>query len=206
MALYDSIGSGYAAFRRPDARIAAAIHAALEDAVSVVNVGAGTGIVVRMSEQYGNKLTELINKSEIADVVSSYFRALDEKDFDPQHFAAILTADAKMTRPNGMSLTGPEEISASHAHSFTRFESSQHLLTVPDISMDGGTATVRANLVAMHMWEGSKTDANNVDNFFVAGGVIDVTLIQIDGRWRISQLSNTVMWRAGGFRNMLQTR
>jgi len=159
-----------------------------------------------MSEEYGNKIAELINKSEIADVLNSYFRALDEKDFDPQQFAAILTADAKMTRPNGMSLTGPEEISASHAQSFTRFESSQHLLTAPDISIDGGTATVRANLVAMHMWEGSKTNANNVDNFFVAGGVIDVTLIQIDGRWKMSQLSNTVIWRAGGFRNMLQTR
>ena len=166
----------------------------------------GLAIVVRMSEESGNKIADLINKSEIADVLNSYFRALDEKHFDPQHFAAILTADAKMTRPNGMSLTGPEEISASHAQSFSRFESSQHLLTAPDISIDGGTATVRANLVAMHMWEGSKTNANNADNFFVAGGVIDVTLIQIDGRWKISELSNTVIWRAGGFRNMLQTR
>jgi len=43
MALYDTIGRGYAAFRRPDPRIAAAIEAALGDAASVVNVGAGTG-------------------------------------------------------------------------------------------------------------------------------------------------------------------
>lgn len=43
MALYDTIGSGYATFRRPDPRIAAAISAALGDASSVVNVGAGTG-------------------------------------------------------------------------------------------------------------------------------------------------------------------
>lgn len=41
--LYDSIGSGYATFRRPDPRIAAAIDAALADAASVVNVGAGSG-------------------------------------------------------------------------------------------------------------------------------------------------------------------
>lgn len=159
-----------------------------------------------MSEQHGNKIAELINKSEIADVLNGYFRALDQKHFDPRHFAAILAADATMTRPNGMSLTGPEEISASHAQSFTRFESSQHLLTAPDISIDGGTATVRANLVAMHMWEGSKANANSVDNFFVAGGVVDASLVQRDGRWKISRLSNTVIWRAGGFRNMLQTR
>lgn len=42
-ALYDTIGVGYAARRRPDPRIAAPIHAALGDAETVLNVGAGTG-------------------------------------------------------------------------------------------------------------------------------------------------------------------
>jgi SAM-dependent methyltransferase len=43
MALYDRIGRTYAAFRRPDHRIASAIDAALGDATRVVNVGAGAG-------------------------------------------------------------------------------------------------------------------------------------------------------------------
>jgi SAM-dependent methyltransferase len=43
MALYDLIGRSYAATRRPDRRIAAAIHAALGDAASVINIGAGAG-------------------------------------------------------------------------------------------------------------------------------------------------------------------
>jgi SAM-dependent methyltransferase len=42
-ALYDRLGATYTATRGEDPRIAAAIHAALGDAVSVVNVGAGTG-------------------------------------------------------------------------------------------------------------------------------------------------------------------
>jgi SAM-dependent methyltransferase len=42
-ARYDRLGRGYAARRATDPRIAAAIEAALEDARSVVNVGAGTG-------------------------------------------------------------------------------------------------------------------------------------------------------------------
>lgn len=41
--LYDRIGATYTATRRPDPRMAAAIHAALGDAESVVNVGAGAG-------------------------------------------------------------------------------------------------------------------------------------------------------------------
>lgn len=41
--LYDGIGEGYASTRRADPRVAARIDAALGDAASVVNVGAGTG-------------------------------------------------------------------------------------------------------------------------------------------------------------------
>jgi SAM-dependent methyltransferase len=41
--LYDTIGEGYANLRRADPRIAAAIAAALGDAQTVINVGAGAG-------------------------------------------------------------------------------------------------------------------------------------------------------------------
>lgn len=40
---YDRIGIDYSALRKPDPRLARAIHAALGDASTVVNVGAGTG-------------------------------------------------------------------------------------------------------------------------------------------------------------------
>ena len=42
-ALYDTIGLNYQDLRRPDPRIAAVIDAALGNARTVVNVGAGTG-------------------------------------------------------------------------------------------------------------------------------------------------------------------
>jgi ketosteroid isomerase-like protein len=152
-----------------------------------------------------NTLAELVSKSEITSVVNSYFRALDEHNFDTPYFAAIFTEDAEVIRPNGLSLTGPEHISASHRQSFARFEGSQHFAAGHDIFIDGNTATVRANLIAMHMWQGSKTDANEKDNFFVAGGVIDATLVQVNDQWKISKISNAVIWRAGGFKDMLQT-
>lgn len=41
--IYDTIGHGYARQRRPDPRIAAQLTAALGDAQSVLNVGAGSG-------------------------------------------------------------------------------------------------------------------------------------------------------------------
>jgi SAM-dependent methyltransferase len=42
-AAYDRMGIGYSAVRRPEPRIAARIEAALGDAESILNVGAGTG-------------------------------------------------------------------------------------------------------------------------------------------------------------------
>ncbi|MEL6663854.1 MAG: class I SAM-dependent methyltransferase [Pseudomonadota bacterium] len=42
-ALYDKIGGGYAKHRKPDPRIAEQIHAALGNARTVLNVGAGAG-------------------------------------------------------------------------------------------------------------------------------------------------------------------
>jgi len=152
-----------------------------------------------------DRITEFINKSEITTAVNRYFRALDEKNFDAQHFASIFTPQAHVTRPNGASMIGPEEICASHLKSFTRFEASQHFVAGHEIALDGSTANVRANLIAMHMWQGSHTDANKLDNFFLAGGVIHATLMQSDGQWKISQMRNAVLWRAGGYRDMMQT-
>jgi len=152
-----------------------------------------------------NKMAELVDRSEITSVLNTYFRALDEQNFEMQHFAVIFTKDAELIRPNGLAITGPQEISASHRESFARFEGSQHLAAGHDIAIHGNTATVRANLVAVHMWKGSNTDANTKDNFFVAGGVVEATLVRVDDQWKISKMSNTVIWRAGGFKDMLQT-
>jgi hypothetical protein len=152
------------------------------------------------------KIIELIDKSEITSVVNSYFRALDEKNFDAVHFAAIFTSNAKIIRPNGVPMTGPIEASTSHKQSFTRFEGTQHILTNHDISITDQKATVRVNLVAMHLWQGSKHDASKADNFFIAGGVINVELMKSEGLWKISLLSNTNVWRAGAFKDMAQTK
>lgn len=43
MLSYDDIGAGYAAKRRPDPRVLAAVEEALGDAVTVLDVGSGTG-------------------------------------------------------------------------------------------------------------------------------------------------------------------
>ena len=151
------------------------------------------------------QLGALVDKLEIIDVVNSYFHALDEKHLDIQHLRRIFTDDAEVVRPNGLTVIGPQEIGASHEKSFARFESTQHMLTGHETQIEGDMASVRVNVLAMHMWAGGNQDARKQDNFFVAGGVITARLCRVDNGWRISSVENAVKWRAGDFKNMAQT-
>jgi SAM-dependent methyltransferase len=93
--LYDSIGKGYTAVRREDPRIAARIRAALGDARTVVNVGAGTGayeppdlevVAVEPSE------TMIAQRPEgAARVIRAYAEELPFKDGSFDAAMAVLT-------------------------------------------------------------------------------------------------------------------
>jgi SnoaL-like domain len=147
-----------------------------------------------------------LDDTQIIRVVNRYFRALDEKRFDESYFHRILASDARVIRPNGAAAVGPASIVDSHARSFTRFEATQHLLAGHDVDVDGDTAVVRANLVAIHIWNDRPADASMLDRSFTAGGVITAVLRRMPDGWHISELENQVIWRIGFFGDMLQTR
>jgi hypothetical protein len=147
-----------------------------------------------------------LDEARIIRVINRYFRALDEKQFDESYFRQILASDARVIRPNGAATVGPASIADSHARSFARFEATQHLLTGHDVDVDGDTAVVRANLVAIHIWNDRPVEASMLDRSFTAGGVITATLRRFTDGWRISELENHVIWRIGFFGDILQTR
>src|SRR5215213_627434 len=105
------------------------------------------------SDQWENRLA-------IAELLTKYFRALDDKDFETETFAAIFTEDA----------------------------------------------TVRANLVAIHLWADGFGDPSSLDKHFSAGGVITAAARRKKDGWRLLSLENRVVWRTGsGFGAMLKT-
>ena len=94
-ALYDTIGVDYAQLRKPDPRIARQIHAALGDARTILNVGAGSGSY----EPQGRELTaiepsaEMIAQRPLSDAVAIQGSAealpFTDKSFDAS--MAVLT-------------------------------------------------------------------------------------------------------------------
>ncbi len=93
--LYDKIGLNYACLRKPDHRIAAQLHAALGNAETVLNVGAGAGSY----EPVGPRITAIEPSAEMiaqrppsdATVVQGHAEALpfDDNSFDAA--MAVLT-------------------------------------------------------------------------------------------------------------------
>ena len=142
---------------------------------------------------------------EVTQVFNRYYRALDEKNFELSHLQQIFTPDAEVVRPNGAAMVGPEVIGNSHKESFARFRGSQHILTNHDVTIDGDQATVRANLVAMHLWAKGKSNVNSPEDYFLAGSVVTARLVHTSDGWRISRAESHVVWRGGYFGNMLQT-
>jgi hypothetical protein len=50
-------------------------------------------------------------------------------------------------------MVGSADILASQTESFARFRATQHVASEHVIDVDGDTATLRADLIAMHLWD-----------------------------------------------------
>ena len=156
-----------------------------------------------------NDQDKLLYTVAITEVINRYFAALDQKQFDVTTMSQIFADDAKVQRPNRTTMTGPKEIGLSHSRSLSRFQATQHLTSGFIITLkDDTSAEFRANVVAMHLWAEGEGDpsADPNDNYFLAGGVITGYLISGANGWRITELTNQVIWRRGtGFQQMLKS-
>ncbi|MBB1152014.1 MULTISPECIES: nuclear transport factor 2 family protein [Amycolatopsis] len=153
-----------------------------------------------------HELDALLATSRIIRTFNSYYRAVDEQQFDAARFRRVFAPDGKIVRPNGAEISGPADIADSHARSFARFEASQHLLTGHDVDLDGAAAEVRANLVAIHLWKDRPVTVRMEDRAFTAGGVVTAGLSQTGDGWRIAEVRTRILWRTGYFGDLAPTR
>jgi hypothetical protein len=143
------------------------------------------------------KETEFFDRLQISDLLSRYFRAIDDKCLDLAIVKATFTTDGRIVRPNGSALVGWEDILNGQKKSFARFRATHHVTTDYVIDIIGDTAKVRANLTAMHLWSDDECDSNSLQTHFVAGGVLLVLATRTSDGWRLSELVNRNTWRSG---------
>jgi SnoaL-like domain len=143
------------------------------------------------------QIKEIIEKMQIADLLTRYFAAVDDKRIDIQIVKATFTSDAKIIRPDGTAIVGRENILDGHTKSFARFKATHHVITNFVVDIHNDMATLRSNLIANHMWADNEDNPSLNNKHFLADGVFLAKVIKVENHWRISELKNRVVWRTG---------
>ena len=140
---------------------------------------------------------EIVEKTQITDLLIQYFAAIDDKCIDMEIVKATFTSDAKIIRPDDTEIVGQENILDGHLKSFARFKATHHVITnfIVDISND--TATLRSNVIANHLWADNENNPSLNNKHFLADGVFSAKAVKVDNHWRIDELKNRVIWRTG---------
>jgi hypothetical protein len=150
------------------------------------------------------QLKGIIERTQIADLLTRYFAAVDDKCIDMHIVKATFTSDAKIIRPDGSEMSGQENILDGHTKSFDRFKATHHVITNFIVDINDNMATLRSNIIANHMWADNEDNPSLNNKYFLADGVFSAKAIKVDNQWRISELKNNVVWRTGdGMREML---
>jgi hypothetical protein len=150
------------------------------------------------------QLKEIVERMQIADLLTRYFAAVDDKRIDIHIVKATFTSDAKIIRPDGSAMVGQESILDGHLKSFARFKATHHVITNFIVDIDHNIATLRSNIIANHMWADNDDNPSLRNKYFLADGIFSAKAIKVDDQWRISELRNNVVWRAGdGMKEML---
>ena len=150
------------------------------------------------------QLKEIIERTQIADLLIRYFAAVDDKRIDIHIVKATFTSDAKIIRPDGSEMAGQENILDGHIKSFARFKATHHVITNFIVDINNNMAVLRSNIIANHVWADNEDNPSLNNKYFLADGVFSAKAIKVDDQWRINELKNDVVWRTGdGMKEML---
>lgn len=136
-------------------------------------------------------LEHLLDLQEIIDLLHRYACALDEKDWPL--LATCFTADAVALY--GEALGRQEGFAAIEnvcRAALGHLDSSQHMISNPEIQVEGDTATARCYVHAQH----TKAGTPGGDNVTIGGTYLDELVRTADG-WRIRHRELRFLWQEG---------
>ncbi|MVU83268.1 DUF4440 domain-containing protein [Nocardia sp. ET3-3] len=137
---------------------------------------------------------DLADKFEITELVHRLGRALDEGDWD--ELAALYTPDATAQTPGGLAVGRTALVTqASRNHSPDR--RIQHVISGILIDLDGDTAKVRANLLAVFAWGPAQDPTLGSQPRLTLGEVYRFTAARTPDGWQLSSVASAPVWSVG---------
>jgi SnoaL-like domain len=130
----------------------------------------------------------------VRDTIIRYGRFIDDRDWAGLASIVADTIDLDFTSLWGGApekVSGPDLVARWRAMS-EGLDTTQHLITGILLTIDGGTVTAVANLVAVH-----RRDSAPGDSLWTVGGTYRFGLRRADRSWVIDSLSLRVAWVTG---------
>ncbi len=131
-------------------------------------------------------VNEMLDRLAVADVIVRYGSSLDENDWP--RLATCFVPDVTSILAGGPPIEGYEDLQAAVRFALGAYERTQHHIADQEVEVDGDAATLRANLIATHVHDGTT---------FVVGGVYRERLVRTPEGWRICHHELEALWMEG---------
>ena len=125
------------------------------------------------------------DRLDIIDVMSSYAKGMDTKDFDfyEKFFSEAVEVniiyDPNFRSGDQVTLNGKEEWISYVKEAVSKYKSSQHMLGNPLISSENGIAKVRTDIQATHYYKEGADKKSTLWGHYVTH------MKKIDGSWKV---------------------
>jgi hypothetical protein len=146
------------------------------------------------STPHNDRLTQLGDRQEIAELIARLGVMLDERRFEDAE--SILTEDVTVSTPGGSS-RGREAVAAQARRNHT--VRTQHVITDVVIQFDGNTAQAHANLIVTFAPDrpGSSLAINGYeqpDPYLTLGQRYRFGAVRTEGGWRLARIETEPLW------------
>jgi uncharacterized protein (TIGR02246 family) len=131
-------------------------------------------------------LRSLQDRAEITDLVYSFARALDEKDY--QGFADLYAEDGHFRTPR-IDPVGKAHLPGHIQGKLEHYRATQHIMSNVQITITGDTATSRSYVQAMHV-----TDPDTAEGHWLVGGRYDNEYVRTPDGWRFASVTLKPIW------------
>ncbi len=132
-------------------------------------------------------MSDLLDRQEVADVLMRYGSSLDERNWD--RLSTCFVDDVTSVLAGGPEMNGYAQLEEAVRAALGVYEATQHHIADLEAEIDGDSATLRANLIATHLYGGNR---------FVVGGVYREELVRTAEGWRIAHHQLDSLWMDGG--------
>ena len=137
-------------------------------------------------------LQQLTDEQEIRDLARLYCTAVDRRDW--RLLGEIFVPDATVDVGSSSPMRGTGEIVSRYRRGLSKYDSTHHMVTNHEITVDGDTAGHRCLVHAQHV----RPAAAAGNSMFTIGGRYQDRLVRTPHGWRFRHRELVTVWSEGG--------